>query len=182
LIDTRTVEMQDYSRRTTYRPPARWYRLISNRLGVVLTSLGFAPRDAVTLEVRGRKSGKTRRWPVLTTPHGGEDYLVALAGESDWVRNVRAARGEAVVRRRGARRVHLTEVTPEERPAIIAAYIRHGVERSGAKSGEKQARYFFGLSADPSEEELAAAAEYYPCFRISYLERVESSRDEPGRQ
>jgi deazaflavin-dependent oxidoreductase (nitroreductase family) len=154
--------------------------MISNRLGVLLTSLGFAPRDAVTLEVRGRKSGKTRRWPVLRTPHGGEEYLVALAGESQWARNVRAAGGHAVIRRGGAHHVHLIEVTPDERPAIVAAYIRHGVARSGAKSGEKQARSFFGLSADPSEEELAAAAEYYPCFRISYLDEGESSRNKTG--
>jgi len=124
------------------------------------------------LEVRGRKSGKRRRLPILRTPYEGSDYLVALAGESEWVRNVRSTDGKAVLRRRGARRVHLIEVPADERPAILAAYIQRGIERSGADSGEKQARYFFGLTSDPSPEELKSIAEYYPCFRIVYSDEV----------
>ena len=42
------LKPQDYSTRTTYRPPAAWYQRL-NWLGVRLTSLGLAPRDAVTL-------------------------------------------------------------------------------------------------------------------------------------
>ena len=83
------MKPQDYSARTAYRPPAAWYRR-TNGLGVLLTSAGLAPRDAVTLQVRGRTSGKARRVPILRTRYEGEDYLVALAGESQWVRNVRA--------------------------------------------------------------------------------------------
>lgn len=86
---------QDYSRRAAYRPPAAWYRRL-NGLGVLLTSLGLAPQDAMTLQVRGRRSGKPRRTPILRTPYQGEDYLVALASESQWVRNVRALRSYSV--------------------------------------------------------------------------------------
>ena len=159
---------QDFSRRIRYRPPAAWYRRVSNRLGVLLTSLGLAPQDAITLEVRGRKSGKTRRIPVLRTPYRGEDYLVALAGESEWVRNVRAAAGRAVIRRRGARPVRVVEVPPEERPPIISEYLRRGAERGGAKAAEKQARYYFGENTKPSLEEIRAVADYYPVFRDAY--------------
>lgn len=60
------MKPQDYSARTAYRPPSGWYRRL-NWLGVLLTSVGFAPRDAVTLEVRGRRSGKIRRVPILRT-------------------------------------------------------------------------------------------------------------------
>jgi hypothetical protein len=49
---------QDYSRRALYRPPAAWYWRINNgSLGVLLTSLGFAPRDAVTVGVVGAGVG-----------------------------------------------------------------------------------------------------------------------------
>lgn len=72
---------QDYSNRVVYRPPAAWYQRL-NWLGVLATSVGLAPRDAVTLQVRGRKSGKLRRTPILRTRYRSEDYLVALAGES----------------------------------------------------------------------------------------------------
>ena len=160
---------QDYSARTVYRPPAAWYRRVNNRLGVLLTSLGLAPRDAVMLKVRGRSSGKPRRTPILRTAYRGDDYLVALAGKSEWVRNVRAAEGRAVVRRRRARPVRLVEVPAEERPPIISEYLRRAVERSGAKAAAKTARYYFGLNLDPSREEILEVAKYYPVFRVAYV-------------
>lgn len=159
---------QDYSARTAYRPPAPWYRRL-NRIGVPLTSLGLAPRDAVTLEVRGRRSGKARRVPILRTDHRGQDHLVALAGEAEWVKNVRAAHGRAVIRRLGARRVHLEEVAVADRGPIIAEYLRAGRRRSGAEAGAKQARYYFGLGPDPTLDEVRAIADNYPVFRITYL-------------
>lgn len=157
---------QDYSGRTAYRPPAAWYRRINNTVGVFLTSLGLAPRDTVTLEVRGRTSGKRRRTPILRTPYRGEEYLVSLAGESEWVRNVRAAAGRAVIRRRKAHPVHLVEVPVEDRPEVISEYLRRGVERSGPKAAAKQARYYFGMNPDASLEEIREAAEHYPVFRV----------------
>jgi deazaflavin-dependent oxidoreductase (nitroreductase family) len=165
------VHPQDYSRRIAYRPPAAWYRRVSNRLGVLLTSLGLAPRDAVTLTVAGRKSGEPRRTPILRTPYQGEDYLVSLAGESEWVRNVRAARGRAALRRRRARSVRLVEIPADERPAIISAYLRRAARRSGVEAATEAARYYFGLNADPSLAEIRAVAEFYPVFRIGYLDR-----------
>jgi deazaflavin-dependent oxidoreductase (nitroreductase family) len=131
------VDPQDYSHRTTYQPPAAWYRRL-NWLGVPLTSLGLAPRDAVTLQVRGRRSGKPRRTPILRTPYRGQDYLVALAGESQWVRNVRAAAGQAVLRRRTAHRVHLQELPPEERPEVIGG-VSPSRPRAQRRQGGRQA-------------------------------------------
>lgn len=158
---------QNYAAREPYRPPTAWYQRL-NRIGVPLTSLGLAPRDTVTLVVRGRKTGKPRRIPILRTPYLGDDYLVALAGEAQWVRNVRAASGDALVRRRGTRRVHLEEIPLGDRVAIIAEYLRQARERSGAEAGAKQARYCFGLQAEPTPEDIEAIASYYPVFRISY--------------
>ena len=166
------VHPQDYSRRVAYRPPAAWYRRISNRLGVLLTSLGLAPGDAVMLQVRGRRSGKPRRIPILTTPYRGEDYLVALAGESEWVRNVRAAAGRATIRRWAVRPVQLVEVPTDERPAIISEYLRRGAERGGATAAAQQAHYYFGVHANPSLEEIRAVAAYYPVFRIVSVDGV----------
>jgi deazaflavin-dependent oxidoreductase (nitroreductase family) len=163
------VNPQDYSHRTGYRPPAAWCQRL-NWLGVPLTSLGLAPRDAVTLQVPGRKSGKPRRTPILRTPYRGQDYLVALAGESQWVRNVRAAAGQAVLRRRTAHRVRLQELPPEQRPEVIGEYLRRGRQRSGAKAAAKQARYYFGLSPDASVAEIRAVADYYPVFRVLYAD------------
>jgi deazaflavin-dependent oxidoreductase (nitroreductase family) len=155
---------QDYSARTTYRRPAAWY-LRGQGLGVWMTSHGLAPRGAVTLEVAGRRSGEPRRTPVLLTRVDGQDFLVSLAGQSQWARNVRAAGGRAVLRRHGDRPVRLVELPPEERPSVLAAYInREG--KASAKAAARTAQYYFGLGPDPSWEQIAAVAGFYPVFRV----------------
>ena len=161
------MKPQDYSTRTKQRPPAAWYQRL-NWLGVLLTSLGLAPRDAVTLEVQGRSSGKARRIPILRTRLHGSDYLVALAGESQWVRNVRAAHGHAVIRRRRASRVRLEELAPAGRGEVIAACLRAGGTRSGAQANAEQARYYFGLEPQATAADIAAVVDYYPVFRVQY--------------
>jgi hypothetical protein len=161
------MDPQNYAARSNYRPPAAWYQRL-NRIGVPLTSLGLAPRDAVTLVVRGRTTGRVRRIPILRTPYQGNDYLVALAGEAQWVRNVRAAHGQATVRRRGSRQVHLEEIPAADRAAVIAEYLRRGRERSGDLAQTKQAAFYFGLKAEPTLQDIAAITTYYPVFRIHY--------------
>ena len=161
------MDPQDYSARTEYRPPAAWYQRL-NHIGVPLTWLGLAPRDAVTLEVRGRTSGKPRRTPMLRTAYHGNDYLVALAGEAQWVRNVRAASGRAILRRRGTQHVHLKEVPADHRAPVIAEYLRRGRERSGETAAAKQARYYFGLVPNATLKDINAIAPYYPVFQIEY--------------
>jgi hypothetical protein len=161
------MDPQDYSSRTDYRPPAAWYQRL-NRIGVPLTWLGLAPHDAVTLEVRGRTSGKPRRTPILRTAYQGHDYLVALAGQAQWVRNVRAASGRAILRRRGTQHVHLEEVLAEHRAPVIAEYLRRGRERSGEEGAAKQARYYFGLDPNATLTDINGIASYYPVFRIEY--------------
>jgi deazaflavin-dependent oxidoreductase (nitroreductase family) len=129
---------------------------------VLLTSLGLVPETVVTLEVRGRRSGKPRRTVVVRTSYQGEYYLVALAGESEWVRNVRAAGGQAVIRHRSTRRVRLVEVPAAERPPIIRAYLH----RAGWSSPSQEARHYFGLRPDPSLEVIRSLVDRYPVFRI----------------
>lgn len=159
---------QDYAARTSYRPPAGWYRRLT-WLGVLLTSIGLAPSNTVTLEVHGRRSGKWRRTPLVRTRVGGEDYLVALAGESQWVRNVRAAGGRAVIRRVRSHQVRLEELAVADRPPIIAAYLAEGLRRSGEDASVTQARFYFGLEPEPSLDEVRQIAQFYPVFHITYL-------------
>jgi F420H(2)-dependent quinone reductase len=160
------MEPQNYSARVAYRPPGRVYRRLNSTLGVLLTSLGLAPHDAVVLAVRGRSSGKTRRIPILMTRYRDVDYLIALAGESQWVRNVRAAQGHARIRRGRQRSVLLREVPARERAPIIAEYLRRGRQRSGSKAAATQSRSYFGLAPDASLEELGGIAGYYPVFQV----------------
>jgi hypothetical protein len=77
-----------------------------------------------------------------------------------------------MIRRLRARPVRLDAISVDERPAIISEYLRRGAERSGAKAAGESARYYFGLNADPSLSEIRAVAEYYPVFRVTYLDEV----------
>jgi len=108
--------------------------------------------------------------PILRTRHRGSDYLVSLAGQSQWVKNLRAADGYALLHRRGARRIRAVEVPLAERAEVIAAYLDAGRARSGAEGELKQARYYFGLDQNPSIERIREIADYYPVFRIEYVD------------
>jgi len=119
--------------------------------------------------------------PILRTRHQGADYLVALAGESQWVRNVRAAHGRAIIRRRGGRSVRLEELAPAERPEIIAEYLRAGRRRSGPEASAKQARFYFGLDPDPSVDDVRPIVENYPVFRVDDLPGSNRQGSQEGR-
>lgn len=159
---------QNYAAPVRYRRPAPWYRQLNRLVGVPLTSLGLAPRDAVTLEVRGRRSGRPRRTPVLITEYQGARYLVALAGESHWVRNVRASNGHAVLHRRGANPVRLEELPVQERPPVLAAYLAAARRRSGDDVADQATRDYFGLD-HPTLDDLTEIADRYPVFRVAEI-------------
>jgi deazaflavin-dependent oxidoreductase (nitroreductase family) len=152
----------DYSRRIAYRRPPALYRRLQ-WLGWLLTSHGWVPDFVVMLEVPGRRSGKLRRTLLVRTVHGGREYLVALAGESEWVRNVRAAAGRVVIRRGEARRVTLVEVPCAERPAIIREYLCG----SGRRADSREAQRYFGVGRDASLEVIGSIVERYPVFEIT---------------
>jgi deazaflavin-dependent oxidoreductase (nitroreductase family) len=86
--------------------------------------LGLLPRRWVTVEVAGRSSGRPVRFPLGMANSGGDWYLVSMLGENcNWVRNVRAAGGQAVLRRRSAVRCQLVEVPAAERAPILKRYV-----------------------------------------------------------
>ncbi len=155
----------DYTARVRYRPPPAVYRHLQ-WLGPILTRLGVSPGYVVTLEVPGRRSGAIRRTNLVQVTHDSERYLVALAGESEWVRNVRAARGRVVLGRREQRSATLAEVPPDERAPIIRAYLLRAGRRPDSKAVANEARGYFGVSADPSPDEIRPIVEHYPVFRV----------------
>jgi len=121
----------------------------------------------VMLEVRGRHSGKVRRTLLVRTILGGRAYLVALAGESERVRNVRAAAGSTVIRHGQTRKVAPVEVAPQERSPVIREYLCG----SGRRVDAREAARYFGLSTVPSLEEIRAIVEHYPVFEIMDADR-----------
>jgi deazaflavin-dependent oxidoreductase (nitroreductase family) len=119
---------------------------------------GIGPKKTVRLEVKGRKSGVVRSTAVNVVTHEGQRYLVAPRGETEWVRNARAAAGEAVIRRGKAEDVTLTEVPVSERAPIIQTYLR-------ANAWETKGE--FGIDPKAALEEFQKIADKHPVFRIT---------------
>ena len=120
-------------------------------------SARFGPPLQQLLEVRGRVSGTTRATPVVVTPLNGERYLVSMLGpDSEWVKNVLAADGIAVLRHGRRERVHLVEVAPAARAPVLSEYVR--IARSG--------RHHLPLKPGAPLSDFAAIAERHPVFRI----------------
>ena len=130
----------------------RW----ANRLATWTSALGLSSSAAV-LEVRGRASGKPRSVPVVVTTVNGARYLVSMLGpQSDWVRNVEAARGAAVLRQGRRAQIHLTAVPSGDRAPILREYVR--VATSG--------RRHLPVAVGAPLFEFEAIAERYPVYRI----------------
>ena len=105
--------------------------LISRVVNPLLMRLGVVP----TLRVRGRKTGRWRSVPVNVLELDGERFLVAPRGETDWVRNLRAAgSGQLQYGRRRIERFTAVEVPDAEKPRLIAAYLDRWGIRSGVSS------------------------------------------------
>ncbi len=105
------------------RRPNAWARL-QNRAAAIVFGAGIWPSRAAALQVRGRRSGREISFPVVITEHEGQRYLVAMLGErANWVRNVRAADGRAVLRHGRKEVVRLEEVPVDRRPAILRQYL-----------------------------------------------------------
>ncbi len=86
---------------------------------------GLWPRRLNVLEVRGRRTGRPTSFPVVVADYDGERYLVAMLGEGvNWVANVRATGGQAVLRHGGREPVRLEEVDPGARPPILRRYLQ----------------------------------------------------------
>jgi hypothetical protein len=84
-------------------------------------------------------------------------YLVSMLGsESDWVKNVEAAHGDAVIRQGRRRHVHLVAVPPEQRAPILREYVRI------APSG----RQHVPLPVGAPVSDFEAIAGRYPIYRI----------------
>jgi deazaflavin-dependent oxidoreductase (nitroreductase family) len=98
---------------------------VMNRASALLHSSGIIlPDRLATLEVRGRRTGRVISFPVAVADYQGGRYLVSMLGENaNWVRNVRAAAGRAVLRHGRSEPVRLDEVEPAARGPVLRRYL-----------------------------------------------------------
>ncbi|MCK9518298.1 MAG: nitroreductase family deazaflavin-dependent oxidoreductase [Dehalococcoidia bacterium] len=138
------------------RRPTRLGRLVI-RTQAVWSGLGLPPRFQVALEVPRRSGAGVQSIPMVVANVDGERYFVSMLGErSDWVRNVRAANGMAVIRSGGRTPVVLEEVPVEERAPVLKAYVKRAFG----------ARPHFVPGPDSPLAEFEAVAGEYPVFRV----------------
>ena len=122
-----------------------------------LARIGLMPRFVVALQVRDRVSGRMRQDAVVVSTVGGQQYIVSMFGTiSDWVQNLAASNGEAVICNGGSTPVRLVLVPPEERAPFLQEFVRI------ASSGRKH----FPLAVGASLADFAAIAPQFPVFRI----------------
>jgi len=100
-----------------YLKPPFMVRSVFNKLAL---ATGAGGTEALT--VAGRKTGEPRRVPVIPVTIDGADYIVSTRGESEWVRNVRAAGKVTLGSGKKARTVTATEIPVAEAGPIIGAY------------------------------------------------------------
>ncbi len=106
----------------SYLRPRAVERTFGRLLGF-LVRIGLVRGHFYVLEVRGRKSGKTISLLVDLLDFGGRRYLVCARGNSNWVRNARAAGEVALVRGRWRQHYAVLEVPPSMRPPLLKAYL-----------------------------------------------------------
>jgi len=132
--------------------------LAFNRAVAWLTRHGISLLGSRVLTVRGRKSGELRSVPVNLLPYQGERYLVAARGETQWVRNLRAA-GEGQLRvGRKVETFKYVELSDDEKPPVLRVYLKRWWFEVSA--------FFDGVNAKAPEEKFREIAPGYPVFRI----------------
>jgi deazaflavin-dependent oxidoreductase (nitroreductase family) len=98
------------------KPPARISRIF-NKLAMYSTLW-----DVHTLEVARRNAVDPQRVPVIPLEHNGSLFVISTRGESDWVKNIRAA-GKVRLGQKGQFETYAaTEVPAESCAEILKAY------------------------------------------------------------
>jgi deazaflavin-dependent oxidoreductase (nitroreductase family) len=128
-----------------------------NRAWASVAAAGVWGSHLVTLEVRGRSSGRTIALPLIVADHQGERYLVSMLGDrASWVANVRAAGGLVVLRHGRREHARLEEVDPADRAPIL----RRHLEVAPA------ARSFLPVDRRAPLAAFSTIAAQYPVFRV----------------
>jgi len=112
----------------------------------------------VTLEMVGRKSGRIVSLPLVVAVVDGQQYLVSMLGDNvQWVQNVRAAGGRAVLRSGSREEVQLAEVPIDQRAPILKTYLQRA----------PGARPHIPVDKDAPLAEFEKVAAAFPVFLVT---------------
>ena len=153
-----TLREDSASATTRYIKP-KGFEVHLNKALALLPRFGLGVWGARTLAVRGRKSGEWKTVVVNLLSLEGERYLVAPRGQTQWVRNIRAAGGGELRLARRAEPFTVTELPDEDKLPVLRRYL----ERWGWEVGQ----FFEGVTKDATDEQLSEIAPGFPVFHIN---------------
>ena len=152
------MTLSDFSRWLYHGQRPNWIARILNRATAAVGSSGAASNYLVTLEVTGRKSGRNASLPLVMVIVDGQRYLVSMLGDNvQWVHNVRAAGGKAVLRSGAREEIQLEEVPTNLRAPILRAYLQRA----------PGARPHVPVNKDAVLAEFEKIAAEFPVFRVA---------------
>jgi hypothetical protein len=143
----------------SYLKPGALDRIFGHTLGF-LVRIGLIRGHFYVLEVRGRKSGKKISLPVDPLDFDGRRYLVCARGESNWVRNARAAGEVVLIRAMRRHRYSVRELAPNVRPPVLKAYLDRFAN---------EVQRFFPVLKGSAVEAFNDLAPRYPVFELQPL-------------
>lgn len=144
-----------------YLAPQRGLDILSGKVVAWLTRHGVSLFGSRVLSVPGRRSGKVQQVPVNLLQADGQRYLVAIRGNTQWVRNARAAGEVTLSVGRRHEQVALVEVPAAQRVPVLRLYL--------ARWGWEVGQFVEGLTKDSTDAELLAAAPGIPAFEVVAL-------------
>ena len=152
------MTLSDFTRWLYRGQRPNWIARILNRATAAVASSGVASNYLVTLEVTGRKSGRIFSLPLVMAIVDGQRYLVSMLGDNvQWVLNVRAAGGKAVLRSGAREEIQLEEVPADQRAPILKAYLQRA----------PGARPHVPVNKDSALAEFQKVAAVFPVFRLA---------------
>jgi hypothetical protein len=111
----------------------------------------------ITLQVKSRSNDRLYSTILVGAIYEGSRYVVSMLGDdSEWVKNIRAADGEAFIKRGRSRPVVLKEIPIEKRAPILKAWSQ--IATSG--------RQHLPVPHSAPVSAFEAIAADYPVFRI----------------
>ena len=150
----------DRERSKRYVQPDWFTKHVMNRFVSLLTRSGFSLLGSRVLEHKGRRSGELHHTPVNLLDFEGNQYLVSPRGDTQWVRNVKAADGHlTLIKGRKHTQYTAVEVPAPERTQILRAYLERWKFEVGM--------FFEGVGPDSTDEEIQAIAESHPVFALA---------------
>lgn len=140
-----------------FRPPSRFEHWF-NAFVALLAKFGITFKDGYRLIVKGRKSGNEYAVAVTVLTLGGEQYLVAPRGETQWVRNVRVAEQVRLEKGASIESFLTQELNDDRKLSVLSAYL---------SEYRKSVQRYFPIQAGAAPEEFKSIADSYPTFLLS---------------